>query len=422
MIFFANLLSLFYGNETETEVLRQEVGALESYGGRLIPTINLLFAGPQNLLLLEREPEAYLMRYFQNDLGLTLPEMKTIPTERFSNSFLDSLRDYPAQWMNGYVIDQGLNDLAASINKKTIGSFVGSHQGNNKLLLYQFLTTKGLPVFDTLMASKIDELPEVFDQLKKQGYQKVVVKSQIGASGIGMQKVDLSQKEATQAVPEYLFFEGPCLVQGWLDNSLEGITVLGSPSVQLFVQEECVYLYDLTEQILNNESIHQGNVSPPPYEDQHPELMKELLRQAHAAAGWLYEQGYRGTASVDFHAALREGALEIRICEINARVTGATYPSVLARYFHPGGAWLMRNIRFAEGKSGGMVVKILKESELLYHPQKDQGILPINFNLDKNGNVIKGQFLFLGKQIKDTEHLLEELTKIENLSGGYDRD
>ena len=41
--FFANLLALFFGNEAETKSLADEVGEIDSYGGRLIPILNLIF-------------------------------------------------------------------------------------------------------------------------------------------------------------------------------------------------------------------------------------------------------------------------------------------------------------------------------------------------------------------------------------------
>ena len=65
VVFFANILSLFYGNQSETKVLREKVGTLESYGGRLVPILNLLYSGSNNLLVLERAPDRELMHYFE---------------------------------------------------------------------------------------------------------------------------------------------------------------------------------------------------------------------------------------------------------------------------------------------------------------------------------------------------------------------
>ena len=44
-IFVANLFSLFFGNENQTRDLCAEVGRLETYGGRLIPILGLMFKG-----------------------------------------------------------------------------------------------------------------------------------------------------------------------------------------------------------------------------------------------------------------------------------------------------------------------------------------------------------------------------------------
>ena len=137
------------------------------------------------------------------------------------------------------------------------------------------------------------------------------------------------------------------MVQGWLDETVANVRHMGSPSIQMFLNDSAVSLYDITEQILNADSVHEGNLSPPPYFSKEDLLYEELFRQAAVAGTWLHEQGYRGTASVDFLVVEQDGSIEVRVCEINARITGATYPSVIARHFLPHDAWLMRNIRFA---------------------------------------------------------------------------
>ena len=75
VIFFANMLSIFYDNHDELERLRQQIMGVETYGGRLIPIINLIFKGNNNLLVLEKPPDQTLIRYFQDDLGLSLPNI-----------------------------------------------------------------------------------------------------------------------------------------------------------------------------------------------------------------------------------------------------------------------------------------------------------------------------------------------------------
>jgi len=125
VVFFANIRSLFFGNESGARILSEEVGALESYGGRLIPLIDLIFRGGANVLVLERAPAGELLQYFENDLGLTLPEIKVIPHHSYCSIIDDEekhsplvrdlireLRAHRSEWLDGYVTDPVLGRLA----------------------------------------------------------------------------------------------------------------------------------------------------------------------------------------------------------------------------------------------------------------------------------------------------------------------
>ena len=434
VIFFANMCSIFYENCGGLEKLKQQVGNLETYGGRLIPIIDLIFRSNNNLLVLEKPPDQTLMRYFQEDLGLSLPNIAILPHSTYEtlltqvdklrhdgiNPTLTLIHQHHAAWIDGFVSDNVLMDIAEALNKPTISSMEGSKRGNNKLLLHNHLAEKGFPVFDTVSASSPDDVPACIGTFRKKGYKKAVVKAQIGASGIGIIVLPTASCNA-DTIPEHLFFEGPCLVQGWLDEAVANIHHLGSPSIQMFLDDETVSLYDITEQILNVESIHEGNLAPPPYFSKGDYVYEELFRQAASAGSWLHGQGYRGTASVDFLVVDRHGTVEVRVCEINARVTGATYPSVIARHFLPHDAWLMRNIRFEKPLRDTSLLTMLDKAGYLYHPNLQEGVLPVNFNLYEGG-VQKGQFLCLGKNTDDCLNMFKEIESILPLSWHYDRD
>lgn len=420
VIFIANLLDLFFGNDDQTQVLEHEISGADSYAARLLPIMGLLFGGGKNLLLLEREPDASLSDYFKNDLGLQLPEVQVMTHREYhalgkalreggplpDEAILGKWRDHPANAVDGFVTDETVAAIARRIGKRTLSTPEGSKAGNNKLLLHQHLEREGLPVFETRLAVSPTDVPRCLQELARLGYDNAVVKSQIGASGIGL--IKMSTQEAGEPVPDLFFHEGQCMVQGWVRKGLHGVRQIFSPSVQMFNDQESVYLYDLTEQILSHESVHQGNESPPPYLAEFPGLLEGLFRQAGIAGLWLHEQGYRGTASVDFLvAALDEpGTFRVYACEINARVTGATYPSILARHYLPRGGWLMRNLKLADAVPGSDILRFLEEHGHLFHPHRESGILPVNFNLTADGLVEKGQFLCLGETSADCHEML----------------
>jgi len=456
VVFFANLLALFYGNRGATEELATTVGGIETYGGRLCPVLNLLFRGGENLLVLESPPDDDLLGYFATDLGLEVPEIAILHHDRYG-ALCDGLRrvagvaeadgepavqrsvpgdapagadhdpavariaEHEAPWLDGFVTDELLTDVAEVLGKRTIITPEISRQGNNKLLLHRFLEDRGFPVFDTAIVERPADIPAAAASLREKGYRRVVVKAQVGASGIGMRRLDAARPELDR-VDEHMFYEGPCLVQGWLEEDLDGLREVGSPSVQVFLGERHVSLYDVTEQILSFESIHEGNRAPPPYWRTLPGCEDQMRDQAEAVGRWLHGGGYRGTASADFLVVERRGRIEVRLCEVNARVTGATYPSVLARRFSPDGCWLMRNLLLDPPIRGRDLLGALRRAGHLYTDGAQQGVLPINFNVDRAGLVRKGQFLCLGPAETVCLDLLMHAAGVLPVTWTYDRD
>src|SRR5690606_23014924 len=102
--------------------------------------------------------------------------------------------------------------------------------------------------------------------------------------------------------------------------------------------------------------------------------------------------------------------------------TGATYPAVLARTFRPKGAWLMRNLRFAQPYGGQLLLDALEEACLLFRPGMESGVLPINFNLTRDGYVNKGQFLALGRSGGEANEIFRSVRNLETIVWEYDRD
>ena len=429
VIFFANLRSIFYNNRSQTQVLSERVKGLESYGGRLIPILNLLFRGDNNLLVLEAPPAESLVAYFEHDLALSLPSLQILPHADYQalvknpadSSVAALLKNHPARWLDGFVTDEALQTLQGITGKSTISTTAGSQRGNNKLALHEYLEQNGFNVFDTYLAAHLREVNDCLKKLNSEGYRKAALKSQIGASGIGMMAVD-AVRDLEKSPPEYYFHEGPCMVQGWLEPGCLGTQRVFSPSVQLFLKENLISLYDWTDQILSSDSVHEGNISPPVSVQDNEEVTRSIIEQARKSAQWLHRQGYRGTASVDYLVTEGDSGFTVYVAEINARVTGATYPSMLARHFLPGGAWLMRNLRFRAHPSAEQVLDILRESDSLFLPGHPRGVLPINLNMDDDHRVAKGQLLVLAESPHFCSALLDEVEDLFKRTLDYDRD
>lgn len=438
VVFVANLMGLFFENDSLAEKLRIEVGEVDSYGARLLPILNLIHRGPQNnLLILEREPDLALCEFLREFGGLSIPDSIVLPHASYLSlssqspieqpadhirDCIDRIQRHPASRIDGYVTDKKLLHIATQTQKKTFSTFNGSHQGNNKVALHQFLVEQELPTPPTVMAEAPTEISACLGKLREQGYRSAVIKAGLGASGIGIHQLknfSLTGDYASTLDDGY-FSSGPCLVQAWLEPGRHNVSEILSPSVQLFLTEGQVRLFDMTEQLLSSQCVHQGNESPPHYltNGRHPGLQDELLTQAEKVATWLYQQGYRGPASVDFLVALEKNRnphsttgtgnnFTVYVCEINARVTGATYPSILARHFLPNECWRLQNLRFANPLSSQQLLELLSESPDIFTPgESQQGFFPINFNFGDDQLVHKIQLLSLGRTPALTDGLL----------------
>lgn len=428
-VFFADLYAIFYGEPEKTRQLEENVSGFFGYGGRLIPMLGLLYRGPDNLLLLQEPVDPVPLAYFR-DLGLEPPAIEVLDHHRYAtfhagladNPELQArIRAHPARRLDGYVTDPPLERIARRLGKDPLNTYAQSREANDKIALERFLADTGLPVFDGGETAPGRDLAARLKALARAGYRRAVVRSSLGASGFGVATVDLGDVSPA-ALPAFLAREERVLLQGWVEPGVRGVGRVTSPSVQFFVDDAGVTLFDLTGQLLKDASIHEGNVAPPIDLPEDPALDAEILAQSREVVRWVAGTGYRGTGSIDFLVFEREGRWEVVVCEVNARVTGATYPSLLARRFLPHRAWLMRNFAFAPALDCAGALEALSGAGLLYRADDEEGVLPINFIRDDAGQVVKAQLLFLAARPERCAELIVRCMAALPFKEGYERD
>jgi len=428
-VFFANLDCIFFGDPLKTEELVANVMGFSGYGARMLPVLGLLFRGSENALLLGEEPDADLSVFFRDVLGLRLPEVLVhhlpptcgLRTLGLDAVILHRLRASRAPFLDGYVTDPYLEELAAELGKRTVNSHRQCVLANDKIGLNRYLAAASLPLFDGGEATA-GELRTELERLALLGYRRAAVRAALGASGFGMQVIDL-ETGASRGLSASLHGEERLLVQGWVEEGRLGCSELASPSVQFFCgAEERVSLYDFTDQLLSNNSVHEGNMAPPLSMALEETVRTEIVRQATLVSAWIASLGYRGPGSIDFLVWRQEGGTRVQVCEVNARVTGATYPSLLALRCNPGGAWLMRNMVFGPCMNVRQFLGFLAERELLFEARSQHGIIPVNVIRAADGQIVKCQLLFLAETTQRCLRLMEEFPAILPSSCRFERD
>ena len=431
-VFLANIDCIFYGDPEKTRHLRENVTGFSGYGTRMLPVLGLLHRGAGNVLLLAEGPDPLLRSYFGETLGLALPriirlgpiEAETTEARLAANEeLLHELGRLPARRLDAYVSDPFMEDLAARIGKPLLNSYRESLHANDKVRLFRFLRDAGLPVFDGGEVAPGEGLGRRLDRLQSMGYARAVIRSSLGASGFGMSIVDLAERPRPP-VPDFVSKKGSVLVHGWIEEGRRATGRILSPSVQFFCHDRNrATIFDVTQQILRDNAVHEGNVSPPAFPlAPGEEVFDELMRQARLVTAWVAGTGYQGTGSIDFLVFPATGRLHVHVCEVNARVTGATYPSLLARRFRPDGAWLMRNFGFDGCLDTARTFAVLESRGLLYRPGAPSGALPINLIAGPGGRLTKGQVLFLDESPAACRELVERFVRAMPPRCVYDRD
>jgi hypothetical protein len=80
----------------------------------------------------------------------------------------------------------------------------------------------------------------------------------------------------------------------------------------------------------------------------------------------------------------------------------------------------MRNLRLPTPEDGSRILESLDQASLLYRRGAACGVLPVNLNLEEDGLVSKGQFLFMGRNSAEIQDLTDHTRSLENLL--FDRD
>lgn len=429
-IFFSNLDCIFFGHPEKTRQLIENVTGFHGYGCRLLPILGLMFRGNNNLLLLQEEPEPAVVHYFAKRLNLPLPAVEIIEVPPtcgvgqflYNEKMRQRLRSHPAPILDGYITDPHLESMASDLGKRLINSHQSCRDANDKMLLNRFLQQAGLPAFDGGEAMPGRDIDRCFAELRGLGYRRAVVRSSLGASGFGMAIAELTDTGPPTFL-EHLFPKERVLVQGWIEEGNRGVDRIFSPSVQFFCDETGkVTLYDITDQLLSRCSIHEGNLSPPVSFAAGGAIEAEILRQAEIVTSWVASVGYKGTGSIDFLICEAVDTISVYTCEVNARVTGATYPSLLAHHFNREGAWLMRNISLAPCMSAGEFLDFMERKGVLYLPGLARGILPLNLILDKDKLITKCQLLVIAGKTEECLEMIETFPALLPSSCVFDRD
>lgn len=238
---------------------------------------------------------------------------------------------------------------------------------------------------------------------------KVINRGISGFAGSSTLIVDKNPESIQKALRK---ISGRLDVRIYLVESM--LDVIVSPNILMQIESDSgkIFCVSITDQILTNGYVHEGNIFP-----SNAKTIKGMLRSAWDISKWLQNEGYSGLAGFDFGEYLiREtGELNYFFAEINPRTNAAAYPKFLIEH--------LNRIQVQEGRpsieafvSASLETTASSFTELrelcghlFFNPETGKGLVPYN-----TGCLELGRFdiAVLGKSRKEVVTIYEHFKSL----------
>lgn len=268
-------------------------------------------ANKGDTVLLHHQPDDDFLKYLTAN-GIQLPNFQYI--EGYDSIPWPQIKEAGAIFAPYIMTSQIEEDLKRYRIECVFGNSALVKQINNKLITRELAIKNGFNVTQGYVCENLMELENSYSQLKKKGYEKIVIKIPYGSSGKGLRVVNSDKTFRT--LSRYIskrFTNFQVLIEGWedIERSING---------QIWIGENTSSILEITEQQINDDAVYTGTNYSPAYSPHILEMYKEELNKLCEV---LHDMGYRGVAGTDSIIS-KQGEL-FPVIEINARFTQVTY-------------------------------------------------------------------------------------------------
>jgi pre ATP-grasp domain-containing protein len=314
------------------------------------------------------------------DNGTTLPE--ALVKDRASLDYIRALVPlHSAVVLNPYIASPREFALATALERllcRKIPVLGGNPdivtRANRKDVVLKEACTRGVPVAPGEIV-EFAEVPPDVERLRE------AVLRQIGATGKVIVRCVkdspitsplIINNNTTDVIGKLRWLVERQTLHTYLVQVMFNITV--SPNVQFNIPPDGGFLsyVSVSDQILDVELSHQGNVSP-----SLANTLPEMIASARKISDWLQGEDYTGIFGIDFveHICPQTAKPAHFLAELNARVNAATYPHILMNRLGLKGAFLSLSVTssarsFSEFRS--------RCGRFLFDPATGSGVIPYN--------------------------------------------
>ena len=289
-----------------------------------------------------------------------------------------------------YISTQAEIQLAKKINATVNGSPPSlTHKVNNKLYLPVILQKLALPVPEHQIANSLSVIETA--KAWKAKYKKIIIIGEHSYGGFAVWPIknenDLNALDLQQCKNQEQF-----LVEKMYD-------VLYSVNIQYNIGVNIIQILGLTDQILDNQLKHQGNIYP-----SSATQIEKIKHYSHTICEELQSQGYRGLLGIDLIETI-EG--EVFAVDINGRANASSFGLYVIRQLFPDSQKHFKILTHlkVEPKTTFTTLKHHLGKKTLFDRESGRGILPYNIGFLQWG---KFSAIVIGNTQQEVEQLIHE--------------
>ncbi|MDP4095719.1 peptide ligase PGM1-related protein [Paenibacillus sp. P96] len=350
-----------------------------------IEEMNLLLCRSQDIIVLRQHPDPDFLEML-SQIGFAIPRIEVPePFDALTpitdlmladEGLLQRLRTASEEAGTAYLVPYAVTwkeeEVAARCSLTLLGAGSGlSARINDKIWSRRTAEELGFRVTEGAVCKDETEVREACLRMTAESSAPVrfIIKLPHGASGKGMVLVeDLSRLDSVLKVMKR-FAGRPSLSAGWLVERWHAKQM--DLNYQIYIDPQGgVTLFSLKAQELAG-TVYIGSRMPAEVDRR---LEVEIRSCAEQLGASLFAAGYTGIASID--GFVNEDGLLLPVIEINGRFTLSTYisfvPSILGEH-----KYVSRYYRIvsAEPLTYASLCSLLRERELLYGPERREGVI-----------------------------------------------
>lgn len=364
----------------------------------------LLISNPLDKVLIRHNIDQEFLAYLRAN-GFLLPQMvKVGENVNWASLYSSTSEDIFVP----YIVTEEVYQMSLVNNVRLFGSQSELVKRiNDKFYCRRLLESLELKTTKGFFCNSIDELLSAYDNLTKQGFNKVVIKIPYGSSGKGLKIIENETKFYSYL--NYLkrrAVQFSLLMEGWhqVDRNI---------NAQLLVESETIRILSVNEQIIDQNGMYLGTNFTNSIGG---EVLNSYKKDLYKIGEFLQSEGYQGIAGVD--SFIDHNGEIYPAVEINGRFTQVTYllPTV-QRLSESYDMIQSRFTRLSSSKFYGFNEMLqLLNNEL--NPDSDNKFLIYTFASVRDGNGINTKYriflLFYGRSEEKVNHMIMKFEEIQN--------